>query len=827
MLNILTRSLSFKFEGKYRYLMATALGVCAAFATMPVYSSQSLYSLIIKRDIVQPGAGAEQINGSVGQVHFDNLSMANLAQGVVVDVPLPGGKLVTGRVITSRKNSVRSTGTGPSSGAAAGVRRTIISFDNNAGSVELTFNNNAVTQMMVHDVTDDYIYVADINTSGDGQLRLQDNNDYYCVKFPKTDPLNGIAQRSRQVQAQIPDISTLNNLQSRPGSANVLYLDYWGGTLTDSYWNANYTSNAPINYTAFDRDGDPGSFSSSERYSMWLAWREVVEDFAPFDINITTSRSVYEAAAVTNRSQMIITTTRSWYYSPHGGVALVNIFDDDSEYYKVAWAWNLTDTSMGMTISHEAGHQMGLEHDGIDAQSYYIGHGLWGPIMGAPFGKPYVQWSKGEYPGANQPEDDIAKVTAKLGLISDDAGNGFASSTSLDLPIDSGKRLIGYGDTDTYKFTLSAPGDVDIEVATLLGNEDEARAANLAMNVLMVKLNASGGVESNISSMDSSDNVPLSPLTNVFEYSGKLGAGTYALQISPNSPDTNWATGFGGYANAGEYRLSINADNVGINTAGRPSIDRLTDVGLFIWENAKNNWTINVVSGDLPRVVEFDVLSNLPLTNVLPISIESSDLFIQLSNSLDLSFNVSAPWVDGVKFTMNDQSDTCVSMLNADVPIYLGPDRVLMPPAFDLNTLGQCDPASIKTMGPPSIDRSADTGIFIWESASNEWVVNVVAGDGNGDGGPLVVDLDVVSDLSLNNIVPLSIEPDDDFAVLPNSLDMRLNVNAPWLDGLRFTVEDQSNTCISTTNVDVPIYLGPQRIAVGDNLDLSNNTTCD
>ena len=208
-------------------------------------------------------------------------------------------------------------------------------------------------------------------------------------------------------------------------------------------------------------------------------------------------------------------------------------------------------------------------------------------------------------------------------------------------------------------------------------------------------------------------------------------------------------------------------------------------------------------------------------------NIESSDKFNQLPNSLDLSFNVSAPWVDGVKFTINNQSGTCVSMTNADVPIYLGPDRVLMPAAFDLITLGACNQSGISTMGPPSIDRSADVGIFIWESASNDWVVNVVAADGNGDGGPLVVELDVNSDQSLSNIVPISIESDDVFSQMQNRLDMSLNVNAPWLDGLRFTLEDQSNTCISTANTDVPIFLGPQRINIGSNLNLNNLATCD
>ena len=827
MLFIFEQSSIFKYRRFYRLLRAIILYGCATLVAMPVYSSQALYSLFSTQNIIQQGTGNGRINQAVGQVRFNNKSLSNLAKGVVIDVPLPRGKMAKGRVITSRKKSRALANSAALSGIAAETRQTIISLDQNAGSVELTLTNNSVTKMILHDTVSESIYLADINTNGDGQLRLQDNNDFYCVDYPQNNIVAGIAQQTSQIVGPIPDINTLGGLQGRPGSANVLYLDFWGGTLNDSYWNANYTSNAPIEYTAFDQDGDPGSFTDTERYSIWLAWRETIEDFAPFDINITTDRSIYEAAAVTNRSRMIITTTKNWYSSTAGGVAVVDSFDDDKEFTKVAWAWNLLDVSLGMTISHEAGHQMSLGHDGIDSEIYYIGHESWGPIMGAPFGKPYVQWSKGDYPGANQNEDDVVKVSEKLGLISDEAGDDFANATLLNLPVNETKGVIGFGDTDTYKFTLKSPGQVDIGVKPLLGDFDESRAANLAMNVLLVKLNTSGGVESNINGIDSSDIVPLSPLTNVLAYSGSLDAGTYGLRISPNSPDTNWATGFDNYGNAGEYLLSVNATSQLINTLGRPPIDRSVDTGLFIWQNAKNKWALHVVSGDMARTVEFDVVSNLGITNVVPLSIEPSDELIQLPKSLNLKLNIKAPWVDGIKFTVNNQSDTCISMTNADVPIYMGPDRVLMPAAFDLNTLSACNQSSVATLGPPPIDRSADVGIFIWERTLNTWVVNVVAGEGNGDGGALVVDLDVASDQPLSNIVPISIESNDLFTQLPNSLDMSLNVNAPWMDGFVFTVVDQSNTCISTTNADLPIYLGPQRINVGNNMNLNSLAICD
>ena len=525
------------------------------FVTLPAYSSATLYSLNTENKLASQSIDVSgNLSHPIAAVHLDNTNIASLAEGIEVEVPMPDGKVAKGQVIKLIGNSKPSQ----SLTTLSATQRKIISLDNNAGSVTLVLVNNVVSEMVLHDVIEARIYHADINSNGDGQLYLQDNNDYYCVKYPENKtPAQPITQLSPQVAAAIPSVLSLRNLQSRPGSVNVLFIDYWGGTVTGTAWNAD-NSNNPIDYTAYDTDGNPGSFSQSERYSMWLAWREAVEDFAPFDINITTSRSVYNATAVADRAQMIVTTSSSWYGNA-GGVAYVNVFDDNSGFYKTAWTWNLSDRSMGMTISHEAGHQMGLRHDGTGSSSYYGGHGVWGPIMGAPFGKPYVQWSKGEYPNADRSEDDIAIVTSKLGLIADEAGNGYSSATSLNLPVNNKKGLIGPGDTDAYKFTLSSAASVNVKVISLLGDEDESRAANLAMNVSLAKINASGTVISTIKSINSSANQPLSPLTNEFEYTGTLGSGTYGLRVTPASPDTNWATGFGNYGNLGEYRFTVSS----------------------------------------------------------------------------------------------------------------------------------------------------------------------------------------------------------------------------------------------------------------------------
>uniref|UniRef100_UPI003AF6F2ED hypothetical protein n=1 Tax=Thiolapillus sp. TaxID=2017437 RepID=UPI003AF6F2ED len=70
-------------------------------------------------------------------------------------------------------------------------------------------------------------------------------------------------------------------------------------------WNDGNT----INYTPFSQDADTASFSDKERHDMWLGWAEAAEDYAPFNINVTTDSALYAATPEEQRVQLITTTT--------------------------------------------------------------------------------------------------------------------------------------------------------------------------------------------------------------------------------------------------------------------------------------------------------------------------------------------------------------------------------------------------------------------------------------------------------------------------------------------------------------------------------------
>lgn len=70
-------------------------------------------------------------------------------------------------------------------------------------------------------------------------------------------------------------------------------------------------------------------------------------------------------------------------------------------------------------VSHAAGHAFGLSHDGwqsgANVEERYTGTPTWAPIMADAARARLTQWSKGEYAGATNTEDDLSLLASKLG----------------------------------------------------------------------------------------------------------------------------------------------------------------------------------------------------------------------------------------------------------------------------------------------------------------------------------------------------------------------------------------------------------------------------
>ena len=166
--------------------------------------------------------------------------------------------------------------------------------------------------------------------------------------------------------------------------------------------------------------------------------------------------------------RVVISPSSSWYGSA-GGVAYIGSFDwssDSPTYVFSNKLGNGNEKYVAEATSHEAGHTLGLYHDGATGgTTYYSGHGSWAPIMGVGYYEAITQWSKGEYAGANNTEDDLAvMLTNGASYRLDDHGDWIDNATMLAGEVLDGSGLIERtGDMDVFGFQTDA-GDITINV---------------------------------------------------------------------------------------------------------------------------------------------------------------------------------------------------------------------------------------------------------------------------------------------------------------------------------------------------------------------------
>lgn len=231
---------------------------------------------------------------------------------------------------------------------------------------------------------------------------------------------------------------------SRPGAANILFLNFSGETVSGTDWNT-LLGRDPIPATVFSADADLTTFSDAEQVIIKRIWQRVAEDYAPFQIDVTTQRP---ASFTTRTAHCLITRNTDANglanpYSTAGGVAYVNVFGTATyASYRPAWVYhnNLSNVESYIAegAAHEVGHNLGLSHDGrTDGTEYYLGHGTgdtsWAPIMGAGYYRNVTQWSKGEYYLANNTQDDVATLAGKVTYRTDDHGGTAGTATALAL----------------------------------------------------------------------------------------------------------------------------------------------------------------------------------------------------------------------------------------------------------------------------------------------------------------------------------------------------------------------------------------------------------
>ena len=342
--------------------------------------------------------------------------------------------------------------------------------------------------------------------------------------------------------ASLPVGTDVTKLHSRPGAQRVIVLDFDGHDARGSAWGNSPKQNA----AAYNSDGIAG-FSASEQAVIFSVWQRVAEDYAPFDVDVTTQDPGTEpnGVPVIRRkdgndpvfgTRVVVTPTQA-YPCSCGGVAYVGVYDNTGtshDHYQPAWVFTggvgHGAKNIAEAASHEAGHNLGLQHDGGTGTGYYRGHGDWAPIMGVGYYEPTTQWSKGEYSGANNTEDDFA-VMASHGATP--APDDHPSSTPLAVDGSVDGVIETEDDTDTFSVTATSEGTLVIH----------ARPAAVSPNLDLAL--STGAMTSDLASsaLDATISVPVIDNQTVEVVVDGVGFGTAD-------------TGYTDYGSVGRYTLT-------------------------------------------------------------------------------------------------------------------------------------------------------------------------------------------------------------------------------------------------------------------------------
>ena len=336
------------------------------------------------------------------------------------------------------------------------------------------------------------------------------------------------------------------NLSSRPSSGKVIYLDLDGHTTTGDFWNSPELTGIPSLYSA--PYVNPATATDAQRDAVYEIWRRVAEDYLPFDVNVTTRDPGPAGLRKTSPGdqsygQRMVITPTNWIGSGTLGVALLFVFDDSVDRSAFVFTAGLSPRVIAEAVSHEAGHTLGLSHDGTTTGAeYYDGHGNWAPIMGRSISPRALvtQWSKGEYTNANNREDDVVGIASYTGFRADDHASVAAFATLV-------------GSNSTTSGVIGAGGDVDVFVV-------DAGPGTIDVTVTPA-LREGTNLHARVTVRDPAGNVVSAQPTDIAGWTSTVSIeapaqGRYTIEVRSSS----WLTptsGFSTYGSMGAYELEV------------------------------------------------------------------------------------------------------------------------------------------------------------------------------------------------------------------------------------------------------------------------------
>jgi hypothetical protein len=208
--------------------------------------------------------------------------------------------------------------------------------------------------------------------------------------------------------------------------------------------------------------------------------------------------------------------------------------------------------------------------------------------MGVGYYQPVSSWAKGEYQDANNPEDELLKITTQNNNVAyrpDDTGDTLASSRYLEIYPDFAASAEGViertDDTDAFQFTTTG-GQV------LLNAKPVGDWASLAVSVTLAD------ATDTIIASNNPQNVLYASINTV------VPAGTYTFRVTGVGRNDPLINGFSSYSSIGYY--SIAGYVVGARLPTRLSVvehvPNATVVGTVTSSNPLDSHTYSISSGN-------------------------------------------------------------------------------------------------------------------------------------------------------------------------------------------------------------------------------------
>ena len=331
--------------------------------------------------------------------------------------------------------------------------------------------------------------------------------------------------------------------------------------------------------------------------------------------------------------------------------------------------------------------------------------------------------------------------------------------------------------------------------------------------------------------------------------------------------------------------MLFQSDAQAATACGEPSYDAATEAGVFIWQDCPSGaWHVRITAGPNWLVYNGDLVSSAAFSNVVPVSLEASDVLDYTTDPARIAFQLGmVNREDGFDFDVPTTANVCFQVESPSNPaVYVGANRDVVTEPLDLNTLGPCtaepdsdgdglsdsqeatlgtdpnnpdtdgggvndgqevndgtDPLNpsddgtvvISVCGEPPYTNSVDRATFVWKDCdgSNQWHL-VVTGGGTPSG--LVYEGTVASPGGLVSLTEVSIETNGtdvlDTTTNPDELSYQLTIWNNGRDGIDFV--PSAGGCFTPIGPGLPVYVGAERAPLGTanlDLDLDTASACD